>query len=62
MVVYHGSNNEFTKFDTARIGSAQERQTEEAFYFTTDKDYANSFGKDGNVLSVFLNIDNPFEF
>lgn len=59
MVVYHGSNNEFTKFDTARIGSSTGTSDGRGFYFTTDKDYANSFGKDGNVLSVFLNIDNP---
>ena len=59
MVVYHGSNNEFTKFDTARIGSSTGTSDGRGFYFTTDKDYAYSFGKDGNVLSVFLNIDNP---
>lgn len=59
MVVYHGSNNEFTKFDTARIGSSTGTSDGRGFYFTTDKYYANSFGKDGNVLSVFLNIDNP---
>ncbi|MBF1480435.1 MAG: hypothetical protein HXN72_06235 [Prevotella pallens] len=59
MVAYHGSNNEFTTFDTARIGSSTGTSDGRGFYFTTDKDYANSFGKDGNVLSVFLNIDNP---
>ena len=59
MVAYHGSNNEFTKFDTARIGSSTGTSDGRGFYFTTDKNYANSFGKDGNVLSVFLNIDNP---
>ena len=59
MVAYHGSNNEFTKFDTTRIGSSTGTSDGRGFYFTTDKDYANSFGKDGNVLSVFLNIDNP---
>lgn len=59
MVVYHGSNNEFTKFDTARIGSSTGTSDGRGFYFTTDKDYAYSFGKGGNVLSVFLNIDNP---
>jgi len=59
MVAYHGSNNEFTKFDTARIGSSTGTSDGRGFYFTTDKDYANSFGKDGDVLSVFLNIDNP---
>ena len=59
MVVYHGSNNEFTKFDTARIGSSTGTSDGRGFYFTTDKDYAYSFGKEGNVLSVFLNIDNP---
>lgn len=59
MVAYHGSNNEFTKFDTARIGSSTGTSDGRGFYFTTDKDYAYSFGKGGNVLSVFLNIDNP---
>ena len=59
MVVYHGSNNEFTKFDTARIGSSTGTSDGRGFYFTTDKDYAYSFSKDGNILSVFLNIDNP---
>ena len=59
MVAYHGSNNEFTKFDTARIGSSTGTSDGRGFYFTTDKDYAYSFSKDGNILSVFLNIDNP---
>ena len=59
MVVYHGSNNEFTKFDTTRIGSSTGTSDGRGFYFTTDKDYANSFSEGGNVLSVFLNIDTP---
>ena len=59
MVVYHGSNNTFTEFDTIKIGSRTGTSDGRGFYFTTDKDYANSFGKDGNVLSVFLSIDNP---
>ena len=59
MVVYHGSNNEFTQFDTARIGSSTGTSDGRGFYFTTDKNYAHSFSKDSNVMDVFLNITNP---
>ena len=59
MVVYHGSNNEFTQFDTARIGSSTGTSDGRGFYFTTDKNYAHTFSKDSNVIDVFLNITNP---
>ena len=58
-VVYHGSNNTFTEFDTTKIGNSTGTSDGRGFYFTTDKGYAYTFGKYGSVISAFLSIDNP---
>ena len=59
MVVYHGSNNTFTEFDTTKIGNSTGTSDGRGFYFTTDKGYAYTYGKYGSVISAFLSIDNP---
>lgn len=59
LVVYHGTNVDFTQFDTAKIGGSTGTSDGRGFYFTTDKNYADSFSTNGNVVSVFLNINNP---
>ena len=50
LVVYHGTNaDEFNEFKLEREN--------DGFYFTADKEYAKSEGK--NVIEVYLNIKNP---
>lgn len=62
-VVYHGSNAQFTEFDTARIGSTTGTADGRGFYFTTDKDYAEGFTTpEGQLFDVFLNIDSPLSY
>ena len=62
-VVYHGSNAQFTVFDTAKIGSTTGTADGRGFYFTTDKDYARGFvTPSGKLFGVFLNIDNPLSY
>lgn len=62
-VVYHGSNAQFTEFDTARIGSTTGTADGRGFYFTTDRDYAEGFTTpDGQLFDVFLNIENPLSY
>lgn len=46
---YHGSPNEFERFDSSYIGQATERKSSEllygkGFYFSADEDYANTYG------------------
>lgn len=62
-VVYHGSNAQFTVFDTAKIGSTTGTADGRGFYFTTDKDYARGFvTPSGKLFGVFLNIENPLSY
>ena len=63
MVVYHGSPNEFTIFDTSKIGSSTGTSDGRGFYFTTGKSYAESFAtQEGNLFEVFLDIRNPLSY
>ena len=63
MVVYHGSPNEFTIFDTSKIGSSTGTSDGRGFYFTTRKSYAESFAtQEGNLFEVFLDIRNPLSY
>lgn len=62
-VVYHGSNAQFTEFDTARIGSTTGTADGRGFYFTTDRDYAEGFATpEGQLFDVYLNIENPLSY
>src|SRR5690606_20277340 len=55
MVVYHGTDAEFTEFEPTKPNFYQE--TEGWYFFTDKKEAAKTFGE--NVIPVFLNIDNP---
>lgn len=62
-VVYHGTPNIFTVFDTGKIGSSTGTADGRGFYFTTDKDYAQGFATpEGKIFGVFLNIENPLSY
>ncbi|MDR1076350.1 MAG: LPD5 domain-containing protein [Xanthomonadaceae bacterium] len=59
LVVYHGTQNAFTKFDGSRIKS------EEAFFFTDDSQVAKTYSDpdedgSGNVVPVFLRLTKPY--
>lgn len=54
LVVYHGTNSEFTSFDKAK---AVKGLLGPGFYFTTSKEQAAGYGK--NVIAAYLRIDNP---
>src|SRR5690606_33231916 len=55
LIVYHGTEAEFTEFEPTKPNFYQE--TEGWYFFTDKKEAAKAFGK--NVMAVFLNIDNP---
>lgn len=56
LVVYHGTDAEFSEFKTKFIGQLG-TQHGQGFYFTSNKKFAENFGK--NIKSFFLNIRKP---
>lgn len=60
MVVYHGTNAEFTEFNSRRINKYS---FENEYFFTSDIEYAEEMAKERNggtfLYEVFLNIKNP---
>lgn len=61
LVVYHGTNNKFSKFSKDKIGSKTDAGwAGKGFYFHVDKDTASVYGD--NVMACYLSIQNPFDF
>ena len=60
MVVYHGTNNDFTIFKLEKPTIAAYGQ---GYYFTNDKQFASNYarGQNAKILSLFLKIKNFFE-
>lgn len=62
MVVYHGTNGNFTVFDPSKMGVNANAEGP-GFYFTNDKNtaegYQNTNKDNPNLFEVFLNIKNP---
>lgn len=58
LVVYHGTNGDFTVFDYSKIGQ-QGRAEGAGFYFTNNKDVASGYGK---VIDAFLSIQKPLPY
>lgn len=59
IIAYHGTNNKFDKFNKTKIGSAKMGDLfGKGFYFTSDKEMAQHFGK--YVMKVYLDIKNPY--
>ncbi len=57
--VYHGTDSEnFNVFDKSRRGQTDSGVWGRGYYFFSDYDYANDFGK--NVRSFYLNMENPY--
>ena len=59
LVCYHSTNAEFDEFKHEYIGS-HGRLLGDGFYFVTDKQYKNSYGK--ICKACYLNIVNPFTY
>ncbi|NBX27476.1 MAG: GNAT family N-acetyltransferase, partial [Chitinophagia bacterium] len=65
MVVYHGTDRKFTKFNKSLIGSASGEENKlNGFYFTSDYDtakfYAEYYDEQKNyIMSCFLNLRKP---
>jgi hypothetical protein len=60
MVVYHGTNNDFTIFKLEKPTIAAYGQ---GFYFTNDKKFASNYarGENSKILSLFLKIIKVFD-
>ena len=56
MVLYHGSPNEFTKFDIDKFGRSDLGTFGKGFYFTSRENKAARYGE--NVMPVFINARN----
>lgn len=56
LIMYHGTDKEFTKFEKEKIG--KKLLSGKGFYFDSNKSIAKKFGK--NIISCYLKIENPF--
>lgn len=57
LVVYHGTNADFTVFDKNKIGTNAGYMWGAGFYFTYSQELASDYG---NTNSYYLNIKKPF--
>ena len=71
LVVYHGAAEGFTEFKTSKIGSRDPGFFGSGFYFSPNEDDARSYAdsaadadgtpiEDGEVMPVYLSLQNPF--
>lgn len=59
LVVYHGTNAEFTSFDKMKAGSGNDKGLRgKGFYLSPNPMTATNYGK--NVIDEFVSIRNPF--
>jgi 8-oxo-dGTP pyrophosphatase MutT (NUDIX family) len=59
MIVYHGTNNNFTKFSLEKVGSNVDYgMWGSGFYFSPLRSFSKYYGS--KILKLFLNIRNPF--
>ena len=59
MVVYHGTNSDFTKFSLEKVGSNVDYgMWGSGFYFSPVRSFSKYYGS--KILKLFLNIRNPF--
>lgn len=58
LTVYHGTPNDFTQFSYDFIGS-NGTALGKGFYLTDDINIADSYGKDGKVMELYVDIKKP---
>ena len=59
---FHGTRRNFTEFDPDTIGRNYQGYSKygKGFYFSSDENVANGWGKNGNVIDAYLKMDNPY--
>ena len=73
LVVYHGTDADFTVFDRAKIGSSTNNKGMfgNGFYMTDDSSYASYYNRSdgrmnkdgrGKVMPLFVSLKNPFDW
>ena len=64
LVVYHGTDAEFTEFDLSLVGTGSftgNPISKAGIWFSPDKGYAESYtGEEGEIMPVFLSINKPY--
>ena len=60
LVVYHGTYEDFTTFETGHPGSVGDSPSN-AFYFTPDPTVAKMYVPGGDVMQVYLSAENPLD-
>ena len=60
LVVYHASSNDFTTFDSGRIGSGGGSIYGKGFYFSEDSFGLDTYGE--YIKEFYLNLKNPFRW
>ena len=58
LVMYHGTNVDFTEFDSSKIGTHGTFEGS-GFNFTSSESRAKEYANGGNVMEGYLNITNP---
>ncbi|MDI1301948.1 MAG: hypothetical protein PSX71_08595 [bacterium] len=62
LAVYHGTpTSDLSAFDSRRIGT-NGRSEGAGFYFTTDKNTADGYGRNGQTLEVHLSLHKPLAY
>ena len=60
LVVYHTTNQDFTVFDSEKLGTNTGAMSSKwGFAFTPDKIYSEGYHKDGNVVATYVSLNNP---
>lgn len=57
LILYHGTENNFTEFNLSRFGESDDGWLGYGIYLTNNYEYAESYGK---VLTCKINITNPY--
>lgn len=61
LVVYHGTDKEFTTFNSGEKRTTWKLNFGEGFYFTPSKSMAENYTENGRIMSVYVNVTNPYE-
>ncbi len=57
MVVYHGTDDTFWKFDTNKI-----RDREGSFFFAQNREDAAAYSGSGRIMEAYVNLQNPIDY
>ena len=57
MVVYHGTDDTFWKFDTNKISDR-----EGSFFFAQNREDAEAYSGSGHIMEAYVNLQNPIDY